>query len=306
MSNATIRTLVLEYVDRNGASHIHEMHIQILQRRPNTPEHTIRARLSEAVSDGILNRLGEGFYDLYIEDEDMTSVVSYPARCNQWGSPKYRGNCDGRLFKNLILRYGARRVADPMLGSGTTKDVVEGLNKYKKKGIAYWGGDLRNGFDLTKQPLPGKFDFCWIHPPYWNIIRYSDNPNDLSNYEDYEQFRKFLMVCLRRCYEALETGGRLAVLIGDVRRKGKYTPIVKDVLGFPCGELRSIIIKVQHNCTSDRRTYGKLEDPPIKHEYCIIFRKTTAINEPGRRPLSQQQLEIEEAIGAVKLAEWRT
>ena len=99
MSNTTIRTLVLEYVDKNGASHIHEMHIEILQRRPNTPEHTIRARLSEAVSEGILNRLGEGFYDIYVEDESMTSVVSYPVRCNQWGSPKYRGNCDGRLFK---------------------------------------------------------------------------------------------------------------------------------------------------------------------------------------------------------------
>ncbi len=85
MSNTTIRTLVLEYIDNNGASHIREMHIEILQRRPNTPEHTIRARLSEAVSDGILNRLDKGFYDLYAEDEDMTSVVSYPLRCNSMG-----------------------------------------------------------------------------------------------------------------------------------------------------------------------------------------------------------------------------
>lgn len=65
----------------------------------------------------------------------------------------------------------------------------------------------------------------------------------------------------------------MAVLIGDVRRKGKYTPIVKDVLNFPLGEIRSIIIKVQHNCTSERKRYGKLEDVPIKHEYCIIFKK---------------------------------
>lgn len=300
MSNTTIRTLVLEYVDKNGASHIHEMHIEVLQRRPSTPEHTIRARLSEAVSEGFLKRMGEGFYDIYAEDEAMTSVVSYPVRCNQWGCSSYRGNCDGRLEKNLILRYGAQKVCDPMEGSGTSRDVVDGLNKYKKKGISYWGGDLRNGFDLTKQQLPGKFDFCWIHPPYWNIIRYSDNPNDLSNYEDYEQFCKFLMICLQRCYEALEAGGRLAVLIGDVRRKGKYTPMVKDVLNFPCGELRSIIIKVQHNCTSDRRRYGKLENPPIKHEYCIVFKKTANGCQPAKQPLSYGQLEIEEAIRALQ------
>ena len=45
----------------------------------------------------------------------MTSVVSYPARCSIWGDSRYRGNCDGRLFKNLVLRYRAERVADPAL-----------------------------------------------------------------------------------------------------------------------------------------------------------------------------------------------
>jgi len=108
----------------------------------------------------------------------MTSVVSYLNRCPLFGDSRYRGNCDGRPVKNLILRYEAKRVGD-----------------------------------------------------------------------------------------------RLVVLIGDVRRGGKYTPIVKDVLNFPMGEIRSIIIKVQHNCTSDRNRYGKLEDVPIKHEYCVIFKK---------------------------------
>jgi len=270
----SIRTLVLEYVDVKGASHIRELHIEVLRQKPGTPEHTIRARLSEAVADGLLDRLGDGFYDIYAEDEDMTSVVSYPTRCSLWGDSRYRGNCDGRLFKNLVLRYHARKIADPMAGSGTTRDVIEGLNRYKKAGIEFWGGDLRQGFDLTRQELPGRFDFCWIHPPYWNIIRYDSGENDLSNVEDYEQFRQLLMLCLKRCYDALEPGGRLAVLIGDVRRQGRYTAVIKDVLNFPYGEIRSVIIKVQHNCTSDRKQYGKLEDPPIKHEYCVVFRKT--------------------------------
>ena len=178
----------------------------------------------------------------------MTSVVSYANRCPLFGDGRYRGICDGRLLKDLLLRYRAKSLGDPMQGSGTSRDVVAGLNKYKKASISYWGGDLRQGFDLTKQDLPGKFDFVWIHPPYWNIIHYSNNdPNDLSNCESYETFRNLLMVCLRRCYEALEVGGRLAVLIGDVRRRGKYTPIVKDVLNLPYGEIRSIITKVQHN-----------------------------------------------------------
>jgi hypothetical protein len=282
MTDVSIRTLVLELVDTKGASHITELHIEVLQRRPGTPEHTVRARLSEAVSDGLLSRLGDGFYDVYAEDEDMTSVVSYPERCSLWGESRYRGNCDGRLFKNLVLRYRAKRVGDPMVGSGTTRDVVAGLNRYKRAGISFWGGDLRDGFDLTRQDLPGRFDFVWIHPPYWNIVRYESGQGDLSACEEYEAFQGLLMSCLKRCYDALTPGGRLAVLIGDARRAGRYTAIIKDVLNFPHGEIRSIIIKVQHNCTSDRKHYGKLEDPPIRHEYCVVFRKP--IGDPLQAP----------------------
>jgi len=112
-----------------------------------------------------------------------------------------------------------------MLGSGTTRDVVEGLNRFKKAGIEFWGSDLKQGFDLTQQDLPGRFDFVWIHPPYWNIIRYSNQSADLSICSDYRQFRQLLMDCLKRCYQALLPGGRLAVLIGDVRRQGRYTAI---------------------------------------------------------------------------------
>ena len=72
MSDVSIRTLILEFVDSNGASHIREMHIEILRRKPGTPEHTIRARLSEAVSNGLLNRLGEGFYDIYGDCSNFT------------------------------------------------------------------------------------------------------------------------------------------------------------------------------------------------------------------------------------------
>jgi len=102
MSDVSIRTLILEFVDSNGASHIREMHIEILRQKPGTPEHTIRARLSEAVSNGLLNRLGEGFYDVYAEDEGITSVVSYVSRCQLWGDQRYRGNCDGNLIKNPV------------------------------------------------------------------------------------------------------------------------------------------------------------------------------------------------------------
>ena len=214
--------------------------------------------------------------DVYAEETGMTSLVSYPERCRLWGNACFRGNCDGRLFKNLVLRYRASRVADPMMGSGTTRDVVSGLNSTGRYNIHYWGADLRSGFDLRTDPLPGPFDFVWPHPPYWNIIRYSDDdPRDLSTCLTYEEFCRGLCRCLRRCYEAIAPAGRLAVLVGDVRRRGSYIPIVRDVLAMEgeLGQLRSIIIKAQHNCTSNAKTYGRLEDVPIQHEYCVVFKK---------------------------------
>ena len=205
----------------------------------------------------------------------MTSVVSYPKRCSLWGKANYRGNCDGRLFLGLVLRYRPKRVADPMMGSGTTRDVIAWLNRTQQTHIEYWGGDLKAGFNLLADELPGKFDFVWLHPPYWNIIRYSRSPADLSTCDSFAQFIKRLRLCLRRCYSALRPGGRLAVLVGDVRRDGIYIPLVQYLLNMQgeLGDLRSIIVKIQHNCQSDRKAYAPMEDVPIKHEYCVVFKK---------------------------------
>ncbi len=204
-----------------------------------------------------------------------TSVVSYPKRCNLWGSARYRGNCDGRLFLNLVLRYQAKRVADPMMGSGTTRDVIDWVNERTQRSIEFWGGDLHQGFNLLTQDLPASFDFVWIHPPYWSIIKYSDHPDDLSNAYEYPDFVRKLRTCLKRCHDALTPGGRLAVLVGDVRRFGTYIPIVRDVLNLEgeLGAIRAVLIKTQHNCKSDGKNYGRMEDPLIQHEYCVVFKK---------------------------------
>ncbi|MBX3394333.1 MAG: hypothetical protein KF841_03095 [Phycisphaerae bacterium] len=206
---------------------------------------------------------------------NLSSIVSYPERCNLWGDARYRGNCDGRLFLGLVLRYGASRIADPMMGSGTTRDVVNWLNRKTGSDIEFWGSDLKSGFNLHAHNLTGQYDLIWVHPPYWNIIRYSDNPADLSTCDDYSAFRERLTVCLRRCYAALVPGGRLAVLVGDIRKRGRYVSMSRDLFNLEgeLGELRSVIIKAQHNCRSDGRSYGSLEDVPIRHEVCVIFRK---------------------------------
>jgi len=64
--------------------------------------------------NGLLNRLDEGFYDIYAEDEDMTSVVSYP-RGELKVSGTFSGRCPARnqaMKKNLQKSSYSQLVRD--------------------------------------------------------------------------------------------------------------------------------------------------------------------------------------------------
>jgi len=276
----TIKTLILECVAGNSAQHIHEIHLKVSEFRPEIPEHTVRARLSEmARTENLeekLSAFGSGYYGLYQENKQLCSVVSYPDR-GPWGDSRYRGNCSGHLIKDLILRFSAKSVFDPAQGSGTVRDVVSGINQHLKKQIDYEGRDLKQGWDILTSQLPQKqFDLVFYHPPYWDIIHYSNNPKDLSNSSTLEDFERRLNQSIEKLFEAVRPGGIIAVLIGDKRRSGSYYVLMRTLLtNKKIGHLKALIIKLQHNCKSDRMFYNS-QNPfliPIKHEYCLIFQK---------------------------------
>jgi len=271
----SIKTLIIEFVTENGPSHIRQIHLQISQILPQVPQHTIRARLSEMSSIEKLEALGLGFYGLYQENKQLCSVVSYHFR-GPWGDAQYRGNCSGFLVKDLILRFNCQSIFDPAQGSGTVKDVVEGINKYRQKNIQYRGEDLKQGWDVLTNALPQKqFDMVWYHPPYWDIIRYSNDSRDLSACKTLSEFEGKLNRSSERLFRTLRAGGILAILIGDKRKNGQYFALFKTLLTNPnLGALRAIIIKIQHNCKSRTKDYGSSRFLiPIRHEYCLIFQK---------------------------------
>jgi hypothetical protein len=146
----TIKTLILEIITGKGPSHVREIHFQVTEFRPEVPQHTVRARVSEmsrsANLEEKLESFGNGFYSLYKENKDLCSIVSYPYR-GPWGDSKYRGNCSGHLVKELILRFNCKSVFDPAEGSATVRDVVSGINQYLNRNIEYEGRDLKKGWD---------------------------------------------------------------------------------------------------------------------------------------------------------------
>lgn len=59
-------------------------------------------------------------------------------------------------------------------------------------------------------------------PPYWNLKRYNENPDQLGHVNDYESFLGELEKVWREVFRVLVPGGRLVCVVGDVcvsRRK---------------------------------------------------------------------------------------
>lgn len=194
-----------------------------------------------------------------------STIRSYPER-GEYGDSSYRGNCSGYLVRDLINHFKPKSVLDPMEGSGTTGDVCKELN------IEYCGLDLKKGFDLVNDQIKGQYDFIFFHPPYWDIVRYSENQNDLSASDTYDIFMGRLRICVSKLYSALSPNGTLAILIGDKKHKGKLYTFFQEIISWNIGMLSQIIIKTQHNTQSSRKIYSG-QFIPIHHEYVLIIKK---------------------------------
>lgn len=213
----------------------------------------------------------------------MKSIVSYPER-GAGGNNKYRGNCSPKLIEDLIDFFKPDQISDYMAGSFTTADAA------RTKGIQSNCYDLHSGFDLLNMDIPERSSFVFWHPPYADIVVYSDNmyraddviknhgfdprPVDLSRIPDWEKFVVAMNRCMLKQFTALEKGGRMAVLVGDIKKKGMLYSMLFE-LAKP-GTIENVVIKAQHNCWSDAVSYsGKFI--PIMHEYLLIVRKDNAL-----------------------------
>lgn len=129
-----------------------------------------------------------------------------------------------------------------------------------------------------------KAQFLVLHPPYDDIIKFSDKKEDLSNCESTEEFYDLFENVARNGFEKLEKGRFAALIIGDKYSKGHYIP-----LSFGCMErmnragfiTKAVIVKniegnekakgKQANLWRYRALYGGFYI--FKHEYIMMFQK---------------------------------
>lgn len=232
---------------------------------------------------------------------EMTTHWSFPKR-GDWAThdAKWRGNWSPYIPRNLLLRYSKEGdlVLDQFAGGGTTlvevkllnRDIIgvdvnpQALDRCKEKcdferdkcGKVYFKqGDARNLDFVPDESI----DMICTHPPYANIIEYSEDiPEDLSRMK-VPQFLEEMKKVADESYRVLKNGRFCAVLMGDTRQKGHMIPMSFDVMkifqdaGF---KLKEIIIKEQHNCKATgywKTNSVKYNFLLIAHEYLFVFHK---------------------------------
>ena len=198
----------------------------------------------------------------------------------------------------MILRYSKPGdwILDQFLGSGTTLVEAKLLNRnavgidINPQSVSLSEANLnfkcetqskvyvRHGDALDLSFIKNeKIDFICTHPPYADIIKYSDDINgDISLLRE-KEFIKAMHKVSEESFRVLKKGKCCAVMIGDIRRNGNVVPLGFQLMqcfldaGF---RTKEIIIKEQHHCKSTMKWLDvERKFLMLAHEYIFVFYK---------------------------------
>lgn len=231
---------------------------------------------------------------------ETNTVWAFPNR-GKWAThdAKYRGNWSPYIPRNVILRYSSEgdTVLDQFVGGGTT--AVEA----KLTGRNFIGFDINPAaVERTQKKLDFEYntsaeisvklgdarklelsddsiDLICTHPPYADIINYSDGIDGDLSLLSINPFLTEMGTVAEECYRVLKKGKFCAILMGDTRKNGMVQPLAFETMklfelaGF---KLKEIIIKEQHNCKATgywKTNSIKYNFLLLAHEYLFVFKK---------------------------------
>nr|WP_294370109.1 DNA methyltransferase [uncultured Ruminococcus sp.] len=222
----------------------------------------------------------------------------------------YHGNFVPQIPHQLFSRYTKKGdwVLDPFMGSGTSlieaqrmgrnsigielqrdvaKDAYNNIiiekNSNVKAKVAVGDSQIFNFKEMLNSIEIDKVQFVILHPPYWDIIKFSNNPKDLSNCESLNSFLYSFGKVVDNTIDVLDKNRYCALVIGDKYANSQVVP-----LGFYCMNLmmekglllKAILVK------NFGETKGKSNKQGIwryralasdfyifKHEYIFVFKK---------------------------------
>jgi DNA modification methylase len=224
----------------------------------------------------------------------------------------YWGNFIPQIPNQFLKRYTKKNewVLDPFLGSGTTLIECKRLgrngigielqpsvaelakqNVLREKQLSaqikteiITGNSIEINYEeLLKQMGLKSVQFIIFHPPYWDIIKFSEDSNDISNSPDLDSFLNSMGILAEKTYKILDKKRYCALVIGDKYVGGEWIPTafytMQEFLkrGYM---LKSVIIK------NFDETKAKMNQKELwryralvggfyvfKHEYIFLFQK---------------------------------
>jgi DNA modification methylase len=196
----------------------------------------------------------EKLFDLEKKGVELTSVWKFGSREKGFGSHVFHGNCIPQVVRQCILRYSKEGdlILDSMSGSGTTPDVCKSLGR---KCLAYDINPMRKDIkkaDSAELPLiNNKVSMIFIHLPYWNMIKYSNEKEDLSR-KSLDGFYAKLYSIFAELKRVLKPGGYICVLVGDKIKNGKNLPLCFETYNImsKCFEYKDYAVKITINSNS--------------------------------------------------------
>lgn len=225
------------------------------------------------------------------------------------------GNFVPQIPYQFIMRYtkAGDWVLDPFAGGGTTLIEARRLNRNalgfeinqdtclqtqqtldnatrfldedcKAEASLVCGDSLKINYmqELNNHNLK-EVQLVILHPPYWDIIKFGRDEDNLSNSKTLVDFIERFQLIIKKSVEVLAKGRYLVIVIGDKYANGEIVP-----LGFYAMQaaqreklkLKSIIVK-NFDTTKGKQNqqalwrYRALSNGLylFKHEYIFLFRK---------------------------------
>lgn len=288
------------------------------KKKANQEEKTQSLRVVTAPKTKPYNDIDLNNWKLYSHIK-TGSLWEFQSRDKSNGhSYDYHGNYIPQIATQLFERFTKKNdiVLDMFFGSGTS--AIEALNmerrcigvelkqdmvdyvskKFSKKELVtdvnIICGDSAS--ETTKEKVKARLEimgketgkdsaqFVVLHPPYDDIIKFSDKKEDLSNCETTEEFYYLFEKVAKNAYDLLEKGRFAALIIGDEYKNSRVIP-----LGFECMKrmenvgfiTKAIVVK---NITGNEKAKGKTANlwryralsggfNIFEHEYIMTFQK---------------------------------
>lgn len=227
----------------------------------------------------------------------------------------YHGNFVPQIPNQLIRRYTTEgdTVLEMFMGSGTTLFECETLNRN------YIGFDINEAIiNYVDEKMIGvnnifyrihncdicdtemvtlniaadlmefgkdKVEHIIIHPPYLNVIKFTQNEGDLSRIDDVKLFVEKFVLALRNCWPWLKLGKYVSLIVGDIYKNGEVVPLsfylMQAIKNNFDSKLKGIVIKdivgnrakIGNDALWRYRTLNS-DTFLFKHEYIFVLKKT--------------------------------